>query len=61
MVFILSALLDEDKRLLEASCWEGLAVGQLGLALVSKAILSKSSIQFSADEWGCVVLSIMFL
>ena len=36
-------------------------MGQLGLALVSKAILSKSSIQFSADEWGCVVLSIMFL
>jgi len=36
-------------------------VGQLGLALVSKAMLSKSSVQFSADEWGCVMLNIMFL
>ena len=27
---------------------------KLGLALVDKAMLSKSLIQFSADEWGCV-------
>ena len=29
--------------------------GKLGLALVGKAMLSKSLIQFSADEWGCVL------
>jgi len=28
--------------------------GKLGLALVGKAMLSKSLIQFSADGWGCV-------
>ena len=29
-------------------------LGKLGLALVVKDMLSKSLIQFSADEWGCV-------
>ena len=28
--------------------------GELGLALVGKAMLSKYLIQFSADGWGCV-------
>jgi len=28
--------------------------GKLGLALVGKAILSKSLIKFSADGWRCV-------
>ena len=28
--------------------------GKLGLVLMGGAMLSKSSIQFSVDEWGCV-------
>ena len=47
-------LMDEDKRLMEASWWEGLAVGKTGFSLLGKAILSLSLIQFPADEWGCV-------
>ena len=29
-------------------------LGRLGLALVGKVMLIKSSTQFSADGWGCV-------
>ena len=32
--FILSALMEKDKRLLEASWWERLTVGNLGLVLM---------------------------
>ena len=49
-----STLMDDDKRLMEASWWEGLAVGKTGFSLLGKAILSQSLIQSSADEWGCV-------
>ena len=38
--------MDEDKRFVEASWWEGLALAELGLVLVGKAMLSKSLIQF---------------
>ena len=44
LVFILSAL--------QASWWKG---GKPGLALVAKAMLSKSLIQFPADRWGCAL------
>ena len=39
-----------------ASKWERLAVGQTGScsALVGRATLSKSLIQFSAGGWSCV-------
>ena len=33
--------------------------GNQGLALMGEAMLSKSLIQFSVDEWGCVV-SLLF-
>ena len=39
-VFILSALLGKDKRLTEASWWERLTVGELGLVLMSGAVFS---------------------
>ena len=52
-------LMDEDKRLVETSWWEELAVGKLGLALVGGAMLSKSLIQFSAGGWGCAPLCSM--
>ena len=32
----------------------------LDLALVGKSILSKSLIQLSADEWGCVPLPVVW-
>ena len=57
VVFILSSpLMDEDKRLVEASWKKGLAVGKTGScsALVGRAMLGNSLIQFSADGWGCV-------
>ena len=55
LVFILHApLTDKDKRLKEASCWERLTVGKLGLVLMGGDMLSKSSIQFSVDGLGCV-------
>ena len=41
-------LVDEDKRLVQASRWEGPAVGETR-ALVGRAMLSTSLIQFSAD------------
>ena len=42
VVFSLSAL------------WQRLTEGKLGLVLMSRAMLSKSLIQFSVDGWGCV-------
>ena len=54
MVFILSALMDKDKRLLEASWWERLTVENLGLVLMSGAMLSKSLIQLSGEGQDCV-------
>ena len=54
VVFILSALMDKDKRLLEASRWERLTVGNLGLVLMGGAMLSKSLIQLSVDGQGYV-------
>ena len=47
-------LIDEDKRLVEASWWDGLAVGKTGLVLVGKAMFSKYLTQFSADGLDCV-------
>ena len=47
-------LMAGDKRLVEASWLEGLAVGRLGLALMGETMLSKSLSQFSDDRWGCV-------
>ena len=47
-------LMDKDKRLVEASWYEGLAWGNLGLVLMGGGILSKSLFQFSVDEQGCV-------
>ena len=47
-------LMEKDKRLMEASWWERLTEGKLGLFLMGWAILSKSWIQFSVDGWGCV-------
>ena len=43
--------MDEDKRLMKASWWEGLAVGKTGSC---SGGLSKSLIQFSANGWACV-------
>ena len=43
-------LMDESKRLVQAFWWEGLQWGKLCLALVGRAILSKSLVQFSADS-----------
>jgi len=44
----------EDKRLWKLPDGRDWLWGKLGLALVGKAMLSKSLIQFSADGWGCV-------
>ena len=44
----------EDKQLLEASWWERLTEGKLGLALMSGAMLNTSLIQFSGDGWRCI-------
>ena len=46
--------MEKDKRIMEASWWERLTEGKLGLALIGGAMLSKSLIQFSVDEWSCV-------
>ena len=46
-------LMENDKRLMEASWWEKLR-GKLGLVLMGGAMLSKSLIQFSVDGWSCV-------
>ena len=39
---------------MEASWWKRLLRGNLGLVLFGGAMLSKSLIQFSVDEWSCV-------
>ena len=46
--------MDKDKRLLEASRWERLTVGNLGLVLMGGAMLSKSLIQLSVYGQDCV-------
>ena len=46
-------LLDKDKRLMGASWWERLTVGETG-SCSDGAMLSKSLIQFSVDGWVCV-------
>ena len=51
--------MDEDKRLVEASWWEGFLMGRLPdgkvLDLVGKVILSKYLMQFSTDGWGVLM------
>ena len=51
--------MEKCKRLMEASCWEILTGGKLGLVLMDEAMLSTSLIQFSVDGRGCV-LSLLF-
>ena len=50
----LCPLMDEDKRLVEASWWEWLAGGKLGLILVGRALQSKYLVQFFADSCSYV-------
>ena len=47
-------LMDEDKRLVELPDRKDWLWGKLGLVLMSRAVLSKSSIQFSVDGQDCV-------
>ena len=47
-------LMEKDKRLMEASCWERLTVGETRSCSSEWAMLSKSLIQFSVDGQGCV-------
>ena len=53
--------MEKDKRLMEASCWEILTGGKLGLVLMDEAMLSTSLIQFSVDEWDCVPSLLFYL
>ena len=53
-VELFQILKDEDKRLVEASWWDGLAVGKTGSCSGGQAMLIKSVIQFSADGYSCV-------
>ena len=47
--------MEEDKRFVQASCWEGLAGLAVGkTALRGGTMQSKSLIQLSADGWDCV-------
>ena len=46
--------MEKDKRLMEASSWERLTKGKLGLVLMGRAMLSKSLIQFFVEGQGCV-------
>ena len=46
--------MEKDKKLVEASWWERLTEGNLGLVLMNRAMLSKALIQFSVDGRGCV-------
>ena len=43
--------MDEDKRLVQASRWEGLAVEKSGSCSGGEAMLSKSLIHYSANGW----------
>ena len=52
-------LIERDESLMEASWWQRLTEGKLGLVLMGRAMLSKSLIQFSVDCQGCV-LSLLF-
>ena len=52
--------MEKDKRLMEASDGKDWLRGKLGLVLSHRTMLSKSLIQFSVDEWGCVP-SIIYL
>ena len=53
-------LKDKDKRLVEASWWERLTVGEAGCCSDGRVgMLSKSLIHFSVDGWDCF-LSLLF-
>ena len=54
VVFSLSALMEKDKRLMEASRWQRLTEGATGSCSDRQGMLGKSLIQFSVDGWGCV-------
>ena len=45
-------LMDEDKRVMEASWWERLTQGETGSWSDVRGMLSKSLVQFSVDGWG---------
>ena len=45
--------MNEDKRRVQASSWEGQAVGKTESCSGGLAMLSKYLIQFSAHGWGC--------
>ena len=47
-------LMDKDKRFIETSWWERLTEGGSRYFFKVRAMLSKSLIQISIDEWGCV-------
>ena len=47
-------LMEKDKRFMEASWWERLTKGKLGLVLICRAMLSKSLIQFFVDGWSYI-------
>ena len=44
--------MEKDKRLMEASLWEGLTEGETGSCSMGGAMLSKSLILFSVDGWA---------
>ena len=46
--------MNEDKRLVQASWWEGQAIGKTESCFDGQGLLSKSWIQFSANGWGCI-------
>ena len=46
-------LMEKDKKLMETSWWDWLRV-KVGRVLMGIAMLGKSLIQFSVDEWTCV-------
>ena len=41
----------EGKRLMEASCWERLTEGEMGLVLIGRVMLCKPLIQSSFEGW----------
>ena len=52
-------LMEKDKRLWKLPDGRDWLRGKLGLVLMGRAMLSKSSIQFSVDGWSCA-LSLLF-